>query len=91
MTASYVVVAIPGCQLDYIWIELQSRIGKLTSDPNLEAGRSKFLTWILVWRYSGYELQKIKTGISLSSRSSGMKGVLAHTINLRYTFCWRPT
>jgi hypothetical protein len=34
-----VVVAIPGCQLDYIWNELQSRIGRLTSDPNLEAGR----------------------------------------------------
>jgi hypothetical protein len=34
-----VVVAIPGCQLDYIWNELQSRIGCLTSDPNLEAGR----------------------------------------------------
>ena len=33
------VVAIPGCQLDYIWNELQSRIGRLTSDPNLEAGR----------------------------------------------------
>jgi hypothetical protein len=44
------VVAIPGCQLDYIWNELQSRIGRLTSDPNLEAGRYKFLTWILIWR-----------------------------------------
>jgi hypothetical protein len=33
------VVAIPGCQLDYIWNELQSRIGRLTSDPNLEVGR----------------------------------------------------
>jgi hypothetical protein len=33
------VVAIPGCQLDYIWNELQSRIGRLTSDPNLEFGR----------------------------------------------------
>jgi hypothetical protein len=32
-----VVVAIPGCQLDYIWNELQSRIGRLTSDPHLEA------------------------------------------------------
>ena len=27
------------CQLDYIRNELQYRIGKLTSDPNLEAGR----------------------------------------------------
>jgi hypothetical protein len=31
-----IVVAIPGCQLDYIWNELQSRIGRLTSDPYLE-------------------------------------------------------
>jgi hypothetical protein len=33
------VVAIPGCQLDYICNELPSRIGRLTIDPNLEAGR----------------------------------------------------
>jgi hypothetical protein len=33
------VMAILGCQLNYIWNELQSRIGGLTSDPNLEAGR----------------------------------------------------
>ena len=39
------VVAIPGCHLDYIWNELQSRIGRLTYDPNLEAQRYKFLTW----------------------------------------------
>jgi hypothetical protein len=38
-----IVVAIPGCQLDYIWNELQARIGRLTNKPNLEAGR-----WILV-------------------------------------------
>ena len=47
------VVAIPGCQLDYIWHELQSRTGRLTWDPNLEAGRYKFLTWILAWRSWG--------------------------------------
>ena len=35
----WIVVAIPDCQLDYIWNELQSRIGKLTSDPYLEAWR----------------------------------------------------
>ena len=34
------VVAIPGCQLDNIWNELQSGIGRLTSDPYLEAWRS---------------------------------------------------
>ena len=31
----WIVVAIPGCQLDSIWNELQSRIGRLTYDPNL--------------------------------------------------------
>jgi hypothetical protein len=40
-----VVVAIPGCQLDYIWNELQSRIGRLTSDPYLEAWRSLSGSW----------------------------------------------
>jgi hypothetical protein len=43
------VMAIPGCQLDDIWNELQSKIGRLTCDPNLEVGRYKFLTWILAW------------------------------------------
>ena len=33
----YTVVAIPGCQLDYIWNELQSRNGGHTCDPDLEA------------------------------------------------------
>jgi hypothetical protein len=28
-------MAIPGCQPDYIWKELQSRIGRLTCDPDL--------------------------------------------------------
>ena len=46
----WIVVAIPSCQLDYIWNELQSRIGRLTYDPNLEAQRYKFLTRILTWR-----------------------------------------
>ena len=39
------VVAIPGCQLDYIWNELPSRIGRLTSDPYLEAWRSLSGSW----------------------------------------------
>jgi hypothetical protein len=67
------VVAIPGCQLDYIWNELQSRIRTLTSDPNLEAGRyvsDLDLGMVILWP-SGYEFQKIKSGRSLSSRSSG--------------------
>jgi hypothetical protein len=33
-----------------------------------------------ILRHSGSESQKIKTGRSLSSRSSGMKGVVAHTL-----------
>ena len=48
--SGYTLVAIPGCQLDYIWNELQSRIGRFNYDPNLEAQRCKFLTWILSWR-----------------------------------------
>ena len=43
--ANTTVVAIPGCQLDYIWNELQSRIGRLTSDPYLEAWRSLSGSW----------------------------------------------
>ena len=33
--------------------ELQSRNGGHTCDPDLEAGRHKFLTWILAWRSWG--------------------------------------
>jgi hypothetical protein len=32
-------MAISGCQLDYIWNELQFRNGMHTCDPDLEAGR----------------------------------------------------
>jgi hypothetical protein len=42
-----------------------------------------------ILRHSGYGFQKIKTGRSLSSRSSWIKGEVAHTFNLGYTFCWR--
>ena len=41
----WIVVAIPGCQLDNIWNELQSGIGRLTSDPYLEAWRSLSGSW----------------------------------------------
>jgi hypothetical protein len=43
-----------------------------------------------ILRHSGYGFQKIKTGRSPSSRSSGIKGVVAHTFNLGYTFFWVP-
>ena len=53
-----IVVAIPRCQLDYLWNELQSRTGGHTCDPDLEAGRHKFLTWILTWRSWGIVAMK---------------------------------
>ena len=43
-------MSIPGYHLEYIWNELQSRIGGHTCDPDVEAGNHKFLTWILAWR-----------------------------------------
>jgi hypothetical protein len=45
LAMSVTVVAIPGCQLDNIWNELQSGIGRLTSDPYLEAWRSLSGSW----------------------------------------------
>jgi hypothetical protein len=45
MSSCVSVVAIPGCQLDNIWNELQSGIGRLTSDPYLEAWRSLSGSW----------------------------------------------
>jgi hypothetical protein len=50
LVKGWIVVDIPGCQCDYIWNELQSKIGRLACNPDLEAGRYKFLIWILVWR-----------------------------------------
>ena len=44
------VMAILGCQPEYIWSKLQSRIEGITYGPDLKAGRQKFLTWILAWR-----------------------------------------
>ena len=42
-----------------------------------------------ILRPSGNGFQKIKTRRSLSSKSSGIKGVVAHIFNLDYIFCWR--
>ena len=39
-----------------------------------------------ILRHSGYGFQKIKTG---RSKSFGIKGVVAYTFNLGYTFSWR--
>jgi hypothetical protein len=79
------VMDIPGCHLDSIWNDLQSRIGGLTCDPDLEAGRHKFLTWILAWRSWGI----------VSMKSLG-PGQTVHTFKSRKRrqgdlFCWRPT
>jgi hypothetical protein len=44
-------MAIPGCQIDYIWNELQSRIGGLTYVIQiLRLEDTSFLIWILAWR-----------------------------------------
>jgi hypothetical protein len=53
----------------------------LPAEPSRQPGME-------ILRHNGYESQKIKTGRSLSSRSSGTKQV-AHTFNLGHSFCWR--
>ena len=45
----WIIMASPGCQLDYIWNELQSRNGGQTCDPYLEAGRLRLPTQVLTW------------------------------------------
>jgi hypothetical protein len=90
------VVAILGCQLDYIWNELQSRIGRLTSDPYLEAWRSlsgswygdlePYWLWIPEDSISEFKEHTFNLGYTFSSE---FKGVVEHTFNLGYTFCWR--
>ena len=73
------VMAILGCQLDYIWSELQSRNGGgHTPDPCLKAERHKLLIQILRW--DGNCSQSGSTHIF-------NPGLEAH---LGETFCWRP-
>jgi hypothetical protein len=50
-------MAIPGCQLNYIWYEIQFRIGGFTCDP-YQTGRYKFLTWMLALRSWGIVAMK---------------------------------
>lgn len=40
-------MAIPGCQLDCNWNELQARNGGHTWNTDLEAGRLRLLIWTL--------------------------------------------
>jgi len=60
-TSYILVVAIPGCELDYKWNELQPRIVKLTFDPDVEAGRYKFLNCILAWRSWGKVARNLRS------------------------------
>jgi hypothetical protein len=90
-------MAIPGCQLDCIWNELQSRIRRLTCDPDLEAGRHKFLTWILAWKSWGIvavNSKRLRQGDPWVQGQAWTKqvpdpGVVVHTFNLGHTFCCR--
>jgi hypothetical protein len=63
---------IPGYHLDCLCNELQIRIGGFTCDPDLKAGRHKFLTWILAWRSWG----------TVAMKSLG-PGKVVHTFNPR--------
>ena len=72
------VMAIPGCQLDYIWNELQSRIGGLTCYPNLETGRHKFLDLgVAILRHSGHEKLRLwgwRDGSAVKSTDRSSRG-----------------
>ena len=69
-----VVMATPGCPLDYIYNELQSRNGGHTCDPDLEAGIYSVLIQIL--RNSGPE------NLTLTLKILGLDKVV-DTINPR--------
>jgi hypothetical protein len=53
-------MAFHGCQLDNIWIKLQSRNEGHICDPELEAGRHRLLAQIL--RHSGHEKLRLRQG-----------------------------
>ena len=50
-------MVIPGCQLEYIWNDLQSRSGRHTCDPDLETGRqvSDLDLDMEILKHSGHE------------------------------------
>jgi hypothetical protein len=84
--------------LFWLFLVVNLNIFGMSYNPELE-GSPVILIWRLeiqisdldlgmeILRHSGYEHQNIMTGRSLSSRSSGIKGMVAHTFNLGYTFC----
>jgi hypothetical protein len=94
-----VIMAIPGCQLDYIWNELESRIRSLNCDPDLEAGKYTFLTWILAWRSRGIvaliprRLRQVNISVQgqLAKKQISDLDMVVHTFNLGHIFCWRTT
>ena len=57
-------MAIPSCQLDYIWNELQFRNGGHTRDPDLEAGRqvSDLNHDMEILKHSGHENLRPRQG-----------------------------
>ena len=59
-----IVMATPGCQLDYLWNELQFRNGGHTCDPDLEAGRqvSDLDLDMEILRHSGHENLRPRQG-----------------------------
>ena len=57
-------MAIPGCQLDYIWNEIQSRIGGHTCDADLEAEKhvSDLDPGMEILKHSGHEKLRPRQG-----------------------------
>jgi hypothetical protein len=83
-------VDIAGSQLDYVWNELQSRIG---GSPVILIWRLRGTSfWPGSWHGDleayGYKFQKNKTGWPLSSRSSGIKGVVVPLIYIYTHLIW---
>ena len=58
-------MSIPGCQLDYIWNELQSSIGELTNEPDLrwKTQVSDLDLGMEILRHSGYEKLRFRQGV----------------------------
>lgn len=69
-------MTILGCQLDYIWNELQSRNGGYTWDPDLEVGRQQAFELNLEAGRHGLFDPDLEVG--------------RHTFNLGHTFFWKP-
>jgi hypothetical protein len=62
----------------------------MSYNPELEGSPVTLICWEIEVSDLDLGMEILKTGSSSSSRPSGIKGVVAHTFNLGYTFCWRP-